>query len=457
MRSVPARFFQERAIVSAPAITEADVRKVREAKASAEREAAELFEQANTLAASIKASGGDIASSENFGTIDAAYMAADTRKNDAAELGDRLQKMLGWLPGVAAGGDEQKVITTGADGRLRVSTSRAMAERFMANEAYQRVKSSLASEAAIGNLGVIEVATRDETEAWLAVAGEAPHGNLVPEDQRLAMPVMMPLRRVRIFDLISNLTTDSDLVEWAKEITPSGNDITGTAAVRDAATETAYGTAAPRSTYAFDRQTTPVARIPAETVATKGNLADASQLAGILRTKLSDNLIRVAEARVVKGSGSGSELRGIVNTSGIGALTLGGGERRIEAIHRCVTNIRVNLEDEPTGIGIHPSTWEEVIFEKDGNGVYILPNNVREAVQPVLWGLPVVISTVFTVDTSLVGRWTYSEWYLRQGITVNAYDQHADFASKGLVLMVGELRAAHVVPQPKAFCVVTGL
>lgn len=441
--------------MGAPAVLEPEVRRLRDAKAAAEREAGDLHEAATTLVAEVKKAGDDPLEPETFRRITEAFRAADVKREEARQAGVTLDGIY------AMAGDPTPRVVDGPAAPARGGLSRLMASRFMAHPAYQAARQAgiFTGDSAMGNLGHIEVASREETEVFLAATGELPHGNLVPEDQRLGMPVPIPQRRIRVFSLVSQMTTDSDVVEWAREVAPTGNDITGVVAVRNAAAETPFGTAAPRSTYQFERATTSVQRIPTETVATKGNLADSSQLAGILRNRISDAVLLRAESQVISGNGTGNNLRGILSTTGIGALSrnVAGAERRVEAIHRAITNVRVNLEAEPNGIGIHPTTWEAIAFEKDSNGQYLLAADIRQSQAPQLWGLPVVVSTVFPTGTALIGQWGTAEWYLREGLTVNAYDQHQDFASKGLVLLLAQLRAAFVVPQPRAFCTVDQL
>jgi HK97 family phage major capsid protein len=53
--------------------------------------------------------------------------------------------------------------------------------------------------------------------------------------------------------------------------------------------------------------------------ATKRGLADASQLRGLIDQELRDDLAETEEDQIVNGSGSGENLRGILNTSGIQA------------------------------------------------------------------------------------------------------------------------------------------
>lgn len=414
-------------------------------------------EAAHELVKTIKASGTDpLRDKDAFEKVDSAFREADEHAQKASEAETRLQAAMRWstsepLPTAHAGHESTR--------RASGTDSRRMAERFCASAPYQAAKESgtLKSGVALGNLGHIEVATRDETETFLAAQG--PHGDLVAEDQQLTPPIGLPRRQIRIMDLISLMTTDSDLIEWAEQVAVADGtlDIAGVAAAQAAVK--AYGTAANRGQFKWERRTEPVKRVPWETVATKGNLADQSQLAGLLRTELSNGLLRFVEKQVASGDGAGDNFRGIGNTVGVGALSRDtvNNERRIEAIHRAITKVRIDLEDEPTAIGLHPTTNEAVLFEKDGQGRYLVQADPTSSEVPTLWGFPKVISTVFDAGEATIGRWTWARFWLRAGLAINAYDQHEDFASKGLVLLVAELRAAFKLVQPKAFTVVDQL
>ena len=438
---------------------EQEIAALRTEIASTQATAQEKRDAAHAEVKAMKAAGRNpLADAEAFAKIDAMFREGDELAEQAVAMTDRLNAATtGWARTATAETATVPGTITRTTGPVSAAT---MAGRFLASEPYGRVREMLTTDSgAIGNLGNIEVANRDETLGFLAAAGEYPHGDLVPEDQRLTPPIALPRRALRILDLITRLSTNSDVVEWAEQVAVANGTADITATETAAIGEKAYGTAAARRMYRWERRSEPVRRFAAETVGTRGNLADQAQLEGLLRTELTDEMTRLIESRLVNGTGSGDQVRGIRNTVGIGSLArnTGAGEPRIEALHRGITKVRIDLEDEPTAIGMHPTTDEQVLFEKDSEGRYRTHADPTRGESMTLWGLPKVVSTVFAVEEALIGRWSYARFWLREGLGINAFDQHEDFASKGLVLFVANTRAGFRVVQPKAFTVVTEL
>lgn len=403
--------------------------------------AADARTRAETRMQEIKASGTDpLADKTAFEEIQGIYREADTASEEASDLQRRLDAAYQMAGRQNGGGDVHRASAPAAVGSL--------ADRFLASNVYQELRASgvLETGSPIGAGRPVEVATRDEAMAFLAAT--ATIGALVPEDQRLNQLVSIPVRRIRVFDLITMGTTDSDLVEYVEETVRT-----------DAAAETPFGTAAGEATYTYVRRDTPVKRIPAFVPATKGNLADAGQARTLLEGRLMNSVERRFEGQIVSGDGTGDNLTGILNTSGLGAVArdTAGGEKRLEAIHRGMTAVRISLEDEPTAVGIHPTTYEQTVFEKDTTGNYLLAPDVSGAAAKTIWGLPAIISTVFPAGTAVVGNWREAIAWVRSGVAVSASDSHSDFFTRGMVALLAEMRAAFRLINARAFAGVTSL
>jgi HK97 family phage major capsid protein len=74
-----------------------------------------------------------------------------------------------------------------------------------------------------------------------------------------------------------------------------------------------------------------------------------------------------------------------------------------------------------------------------------------------LWGVPVITTPLIAAGTALVGDFKQAILWAREGVTVTASTEHADFFIKNLVAVLAEGRWAFGVPRPAAFCKVTGL
>lgn len=103
----------------------------------------------------------------------------------------------------------------------------------------------------------------------------------------------------------------------------------------------------------------------------------------------------------------------------------------------------------PNGILLHPRTWASIRGERDAD-VYLL-GAPGSSVGNTLWGLPVIVSPVVTQGDFFVGDWMQALLLDRQSLTIEAFEQHSDFARKNMVLMRAELRAGLACPAPSAF------
>lgn len=314
--------------------------------------------------------------------------------------------------------------------------------RFFENEGYR-------GESRI-ELPRVEVLGRDEFHARLE--GRLPlfgatidAQDLVPVDQRLYPPVWIPQRTPRVFDLVGKGATNSDTIKYAKEVTHTS-----------AAAETARGVAYSEATYDWDQVTISVADIGHFATLHRDNLADQAQLDTAIRSLLGADLMRKVDDLIV--NGTGGDIEGILQTATIGSVARTTDEPILDLLHRAITNIRLNLFDDPDYIVMHPTDIHSATIEKaTDSGVYQL-GMPGSATPMTIWGYPVVSSTVLSQGTALVGNFGLGAMlWLRSGLTVRVSDSHSDYFTKRLVAVLAEFRGAFAAWQPKAFCEATGL
>jgi HK97 family phage major capsid protein len=301
--------------------------------------------------------------------------------------------------------------------------------------------------------------------------GSSSAGVLV-QPQRLnqgGITVPFMTRPLRLVDLITTGRTDSDEVSYVQW-----------SAFTNAAAETAEATAAsgssgtkPESAMDFAEATTSVRTIAHWIPATKRALADAGQLRTLIEQILRLGLDLRLDTQLASGSGSGENIRGIYNTSGIGAITrrvpatnnTATPETILDVVHRAITTVRLAFF-EPNAVGIHPTDYEAVRLVREtaavanvsggaagnaGSGQYLMGDPlVGDNV--TLWGLRPVVSAAFTQGLPVVGDWTQMVMWLREGTQVLASDSHMDFFIRNLVAILAEFRAAVAVLAPAAFC-----
>lgn len=421
---------------------EQEIRTVRDAIKVAERQHAEHRAAADKVRAEMREAGVDFAKdADAFQRVDEAYKAADAARDEIAALRAREVRLMEIVG--------ERIAETKDSVERREAAG--IAEAFLRSDEYQALRSSRALDMSGARVQTapVEVSNREELIDSLRLRttldnSSTSGGGRIWSDRRENLLVPLPLRTIRLLDVIQMGTTDSDTIEWAKETT-----------VTDAAAETAYGTAVPEAAYGYTKTSTTVKRIGHFVPATKGALADGGQLRTLLESRLMRGVYFRLETQALAGDGTGENLTGILSTSGIGSVALGS-NTRFDAVHKAITNVRVNAYNEPTVIGLHPTDFESVLLEKDSQGNYVHRRAADEGTIQPLWGLTPVVSTLFTQGTPLVGDYSDAVMWMRTGVSIAASDSHSDYFVKGLVAILAEVRAAFAVLQPKSFCKITG-
>lgn len=424
---------------------EQELRELNEHVSVLDSEAAEKSAAADKLVASFREKGvNPLKDDDAFTQVDEAYKEADTVKENASRLRQRAEELISRLSDAKP--------KTKREARQFGSIA-SLAEAIMSSPQYQALKAANVFEGAGGRVELpgIEVVTRDVAVAAMRAgvpvfhAATADAADLVPADQRLMPPVAIPVRQVRLLDLIRVASTDSDTVIWTKEITRT-----------DAAAATAAGTAYSEASYAYEDVESTVKDIGHWTPAHRRQLADQGQLQALLEGRLANGVERELEDQIASGDGLGQNFEGLYTDSDVDANAIQRdttNESRLAALHRGITAVRLSaFVQDISAIGLHPTDYHEVVVETDDNGQFLLGPAAQSSSKSI-WGYPVAVSSIFTLGSGLVGDYKMGAvLYLRSGVTVRASDSHANFFTERRVALLAEMRAAFAIEQPEAFC-----
>lgn len=424
-------------------ILEQELREAQTRVRTLEHEAARDKEAADQLVADLKESGRNpLIDAEAFEQVDAAYKVGDEKRHEATRIRERLDALMGEYGEKAAKSPTARRLMSAA-------------QAIHATPEFQRLLEAGVFDSQAGKIEVpgVEIVSRDDTVARIraglpllaadpAVDGAA----LVPLDQRLYPPVGIPVRPLRMVDLITVGTTERETVEYTKETVRT-----------DAAAETAVGTAYAEATYTYALESASVKTIGHYTSAARTQLADQGQLQTLIEGRLQYGVDNRLDGQILNGDGTGQNLTGILHTSGIGAINRNGtaSERRVEAIHRGITWVRLNGFVEPDGIVLQAQNYEDVLFEKDSNNNYLLPGvlgGISGMTPMTVWGKPIVVTSAIVLNSVLVGSFKPgATMWVRSGTSVRLSDSHNDWFIKQLVAVVAEMRAAFACEQPNYF------
>jgi HK97 family phage major capsid protein len=409
----------------------------------AEAEASTSREAADKLVAEMREAGiNPLTDQEQFAKVQEAYLPADNAAQAAAEARSRRDWVLSQHADIS-GGSKANVLNGNRE------TGKSITAKLAETAEYARALEVVGSQVKFGRIEA-QFANRDELKMRLTsglpmFAAGADASDIIPIDQRLYPPVQIPVRTVRLLDLITVGATDSDLVRWSKQTVRT-----------DAAAPTAIKTASPQSTYTWEKQDSTVHTITHFAKAPRENLADLAQLQTLIESQLSYGLQLETESQVAGGDGTGENFSGIYHDADVVTQSITRdttNERRLMALHRALTKVRISLFDEPTAIGIHPTDYHEMLSEESSAGGFLMTVVANAMESRTLFGLPAVVSTIFTENKPLVGNYKVgATMWLREGGTIRISDSNEDdFLTRQLAILA-ELRAAFAVQQPLAFC-----
>jgi HK97 family phage major capsid protein len=271
--------------------------------------------------------------------------------------------------------------------------------------------------------------------------------------------VIQPKRTKRVRDLFPVRTTTAAIIEYFRMTGFTNN----AAAVAERTASASFGVK-PQSSMQFEGVQTSVKTLAHWEAAHRNVLADEPQLRSIIDNELMYGLRLQEDAQILNGDGTGENLTGILNTSGIqtydwsdGAYsaTAGMSDTKADAIRRAAT-LSFLAYYEPSGVVMHPNDWEDIELTKDGNGQYLIAVSVAMGGEPKVWRLPIVETPAMTEGKALVGSFGQgAQLYDREQASIRISEQHADFFIRNAIVILAEQRLALAVKRPESFVEVT--
>ena len=268
--------------------------------------------------------------------------------------------------------------------------------------------------------------------------------------------VVPPMRTKRVRDLFPVRTTTSTVIEYFRMTGFTNN---AAAVAERNAGDTAFA-AKPQSGMTFEGVQTSVRTLAHWEAAHRNVLADEPQLRSIIDNELMYGLRLQEDAQILNGSGSGENLRGILNTPGVQTYDWSDGtysavagqtDTKADAVRRAAT-LSFLAYYEPSGIVLNPNDWEDIELSKDGNGAYVVAVSVAMGGEQRLWRIPVVDTPAIAEGTALIGAFgTGAQIYDRESPSIRVSEQHADFFVRNAIVILAEQRLALAVKRPESF------
>jgi len=331
---------------------------------------------------------------------------------------------------------EQKSVAT--PGGTDVKT---IGEKFVESDAFKaQAKSGRVEKVQIGDVKTAIVNATGQNQP------------LVP-DMRVPGVIGPGLRRLTVRDLLPNLNTSSNLVQFARELLYTNN----AAPVSGGSPNANENATKPESALTFELANAPVQTVAHWIPASRQILDDAPALAGYINTRLMYGLKLAEESQLLNGSGSGTNISGLItnstamDTSVVNTST----DTYVDVVRRAITQVELSYF-EADAIIMHPRDWETIELTKEtgtgiSSGMYVF-TNPRNRATPTLWGLNVVPTQSIAQGQFLVGAFGMgAALWDRQDATIEVSREHASYFVQNMVAILCEERLALTVFRPLAF------
>lgn len=192
-------------------------------------------------------------------------------------------------------------------------------------------------------------------------------------------------------------------------------------------------------------------------------LEDLPFLASAINGRLLYQLALTAENQLLSGNGTGTNVRGILNRSGIQTEASADNTDNADAIFRAITKTATGSGLDADGIVINPVDYQALRLAKDGNKQYYgggffagQYGNGGITEQPPLWGMRTVVTPAIAQGTVLVGSFAQAATAIvKGGVRVEATNSNEDDFENNRITVRAERRLALAVRVPAGFVKVT--
>lgn len=183
-----------------------------------------------------------------------------------------------------------------------------------------------------------------------------------------------------------------------------------------------------------------------------------------INNRLLYQLLMFEENALLNGDGTGQNILGLLNRSGLQTETAASVKDNADALFRARTKIATATGLQADGLVINPLDYQSLRLSKDANGQYFAGGpftgqyGVGGVMQdPPLWGMQnTIVTTAVPQGTALIGAGkTAATVYRKGGIQVTASNIDADDMTRNRFTILAEERLTLAVRQPSAFVKVT--
>jgi HK97 family phage major capsid protein len=352
--------------------------------------------------------------------------------------------------------DSVKEFTDVTSGKIAEQSARLMAieQKITAPHGYHSDESTLSIGHQVANSPQVKAMLANNAVRSGRIEVKTAIVNATGQNQPLVpayrMPGIIPpgQRRLTVRDLIPNMSTTSNMVEFCSETSSTNN----------AAMQTAEGIAKGESALGFTLSYAPVQTLAHWIPASRQVMDDSQSLAAYLNQRLLYMLKLKEEDELLFGTGITPHLSGLVTnaTAYDTSYTNTSSDTFLDVIAHAIAQVQENSDFEADGIILNNLDWAQIQLIKTtgtaSSGEYIFadPHVVQG---PRLWALPVVATKSMPRSQFLVGSFQMAAaiWD-RNSATIELSREHDDFFVRNLVALLVEERLALTTFRADALC-----
>ncbi|MFE9920461.1 phage major capsid protein [Streptomyces sp. NPDC005774] len=189
---------------------------------------------------------------------------------------------------------------------------------------------------------------------------------------------------------------------------------------------------------------------------TNALLSNAPALATYMNNELEYSLDSVIEDKLLNGTGTAGQPKGILNTTGVQELTYTPGAdamAQVKAIRQAITRITTLPGGNVTAALMSPEDDEAWDLMQDANDRFFGQGPFGQGPN-TSWGRARALSQRLAPGTVILGDWRQVALLDVEGLSILAFNQHKDYAQRNLVYVRAELRAMQVIWKPNRLIVV---
>jgi len=277
----------------------------------------------------------------------------------------------------------------------------------------------------------------------------------VPGDIQISNRIVaLPNGRLQVRDLFPTELVSSPTIGFFQVTTEGSADTVAEAGAK------------PQMSAASELVTTSLKKVAAIMKVSDEMLEDYPRLVSAIQERGIYNKDLAVENQILNGTGTGADLTGLLNATGVGTDTYAQGadaQAKAEAIYSAAMAIKAATGYDSDAVILNPADFEEIRLAKDSNDQYLgggffqnaYGNGGVYAMTPDIWGMRVALSSYLPAGTIVVGAFRQSAALaVKGGTRVEVGYDGTDFSHDSVTLRIEERLALEIIA-PAGFMVLT--